>query len=117
MDLKAILYGFFIMLMLVMVGFLLVGFTVYFFYLESLTVFKVLMTVNIIALTAGALITGRSAGRSGWLNGGLMGLGYIVFLHVIAVILLGSFSIGYMTLLPAFILGAAGGMVGINLSS
>jgi putative membrane protein (TIGR04086 family) len=70
---------------------------------------------GIIAVLAGGCQTGKSMGRSGWLNGGITGLAYAVALLILALLLDMRMSAGSLiTLAAGFTFGAAGGVLGVN---
>lgn len=70
---------------------------------------------GILSVVFGSCQTGKSMGRSGWLNGGLTGLGYGVVLLILALLLdMGLSAYSLATLAASFTLGAAGGVLGVN---
>ena len=78
---------------------------------------KILFVLNYIAIFIGGLHSAYLAANNGWLNGGLVGLIYILI-----VIVLGSFwnpitfSISLFTrALTGFLVSGTGGMIGVNI--
>lgn len=68
-----------------------------------------------ISIMVGSSQTGRRIGKAGWLNGGLTGLAYALVLILLALLLdLPLSSRSLITLVAGFILGAAGGVFGVN---
>jgi putative membrane protein (TIGR04086 family) len=68
-----------------------------------------------IAVVVGSSQTGKRMGRAGWLNGGITGLAYAVVLLILAILLdIGLSPHSLITLGASFILGAAGGVLGVN---
>ena len=73
------------------------------------------MIISIILTSASLTVNHRSRG---WLNGGVVGLLYIILIYIISGVAFGDFSISYRTLsLMAIgtITGIVGGIIGINL--
>ncbi|MDP4095193.1 TIGR04086 family membrane protein [Paenibacillus sp. P96] len=71
-----------------------------------------------ISMLAGGFVSGKRSGKKGWYRGGVTGLVYGVAVLVIGFLALDS-RMNVQDLLhlsAAFILGAFGGMLGINLS-
>jgi putative membrane protein (TIGR04086 family) len=75
--------------------------------------------INAIGLLVGGMVTGRRCGSRGWYYGGLTGLFY--FLLVLLVGFLGFNAplqlITLLYLVGAFVLGAIGGVIGVNISN
>lgn len=78
---------------------------------------RILMVVNYVAIFAGGLFTARLVYRKGWLNGGIVGLIYMVI-----VVFIGSQFVEVqfgleivLRLLSGFLAGAVGGVFGVNL--
>ena len=73
------------------------------------------MIISIILTSASLTVNHRTRG---WLNGGVVGLLYIILIYIISGVAFGDFSISYRTLsLMAIgtITGIVGGIIGINL--
>ncbi|MFM9279228.1 TIGR04086 family membrane protein [Paenibacillus jiagnxiensis] len=71
-----------------------------------------------ISMLAGGFVSGRKSGKKGWYQGGLTGVVYGIAVLVIGFLALDSHvnAQDLLHLSAAFILGAFGGMLGINLS-
>lgn len=68
-----------------------------------------------IAVLWGSYYTCRKLGNTGWLNGGIVGAGYVLILLLLSILLdLGISMHGLVTLAVGFGLGAIGGVMGIN---
>lgn len=87
-----------------------------FFHLENVVVGGILMFITYLAIFSGGYFAGRSIGRQGWLNGGLLG-----FLYMIALLLLGRAfipmelsSMILLRLLTGILCGGLGGVFGVN---
>lgn len=105
-------------------GFALV-FTAIFLLLITLLVSLTAITENVarwimlvlcaFAVLVGSYQTGKSMGRTGWLNGAVIGLAYVVFMLLLALLLdLGLTARSLVTLAIGFALGAVGGVTGVN---
>lgn len=84
---------------------------------ERLTTPAVVITTVVSVLFAGSTAT-RDAKNKGWLNGGLVGLLYMLVLYLVSSLVLNNFIIDKYVLTMTFIgilTGAIGGIVGINL--
>lgn len=69
-----------------------------------------------LAVLAGGLISGRRAGNKGWYHGGILGLSYCFVVMIVGFL---AFDAGFNTTTPimitlCFLLGALGGIVGVN---
>ncbi|UFJ39014.1 TIGR04086 family membrane protein [Brevibacillus humidisoli] len=75
--------------------------------------------INTLGLLIGGIVTGRRCGNRGWYYGGLTGLFY--FILVLLIGFLGfDVPMQLVTLLylaGAFILGALGGVIGVNMTN
>ncbi|TVY11935.1 TIGR04086 family membrane protein [Paenibacillus cremeus] len=70
-----------------------------------------------VAMFAGGLTTGKRSGSKGWYHGGLLGLVYTIIVWIIGFLAYdGGLSKELMYLgVVAFLAGAFGGMIGVNL--
>ncbi|MNW54399.1 hypothetical protein D3C74_319980 [compost metagenome] len=78
---------------------------------------KYIYIVHSISALFGGLVSGKRAGRKGLLQGSVTGLFYGVLLFIISFLALdSSLSLSDLSLLiPALIIGAVGGVLGVNL--
>lgn len=86
---------------------------------EKYTDTAVTLTTIISILVAGSSVT-RGARNKGWLNGGLVGLIYMLVLYLVSSIVFKNFCIDrhvLTMLLIGILTGAIGGIIGINLRS
>ena len=75
----------------------------------------IMAPASAVAVFIGSCQTGRRVGKAGWLNGGLTGLAYAVTLIILALLFdLPLSSRCFITLAAGFIIGAAGGVLGVN---
>lgn len=74
--------------------------------------------IMIISITLGAIYLTLKIGEKGWLNGGIVGIGYYIILILLNIVFLKNHKIDIYTtskLLISLITGIIGGMIGINL--
>lgn len=86
---------------------------------ESAVPFITTITVVLSVVVAGGMSAG-AAGRRGYLNGALTGIGYVLVLYVLSLLITGDFLFSpYILILLAIGLfgGAFGGILGINLAA
>lgn len=73
--------------------------------------------ITVISVFTAGLVSTRGAKSKGWLNGGLVGLIYMLLLYLLSSIVYKSFAINQYVITMAIIgilTGAIGGIVGIN---
>ena len=73
--------------------------------------------VSLVGLLIGSRITGKRGGSRGWLNGGIVGLLYVVLVLVLGFIFIDNFTFGFgfvSKVFLGFIFGAFGGIWGVN---
>lgn len=89
----------------------------YFTDISERAVSVILFAVSVVSVFTGAVLVCRSTGENGLFHGGLIGLGYFVFLLVSSVIIKREFdlNINLITMLFSNIAGGMlGGVLGIN---
>ncbi len=103
---------------LVLIGSLVTALLISFTDLRENTLPYFSYAINMIGLLIGGMVTGRRCGSRGWYYGGLTGLAYFAF-----VLLVGFLGFDaplelatLLYLLGAFVIGAAGGVIGVNMS-
>lgn len=72
---------------------------------------------NLVGIVLGSRKVGMRVGVKGWLNGGLVGLGYMIIIIVIGQFVLEPQVLGsnlISTIFLGFVFGALGGMWGVN---
>jgi putative membrane protein (TIGR04086 family) len=74
-------------------------------------------TINVVAVLVGALLAARRGGQRGWYYGGLTGGIYALMIHGIGLLFLGSALSAAMIVqvIVLALIGAFGGMIGVNL--
>lgn len=73
--------------------------------------------VHAVAVLFGGIISGKRAKQKGWYQGALTGALYVLLLLLISFLAMDT-SLGlqeWALILPGFVLGSIGGMVGVNL--
>ncbi|MCK8490017.1 TIGR04086 family membrane protein [Paenibacillus sp. MBLB2552] len=73
--------------------------------------------VHAAAVLFGGIVSGKRAKHKGWYQGALTGALYVLLLLLISFLAMDT-SLGYQEwalLLPGFVIGAIGGMIGVNL--
>lgn len=89
----------------------------YFTDISERVVSVILFAVSVVSVFTGAVLVCRSTGENGLLHGGLIGLGYFVFLLVSSVIIKREFDLNVnlvMMLISNIAGGMLGGVLGIN---
>ena len=112
-----ILWGVLISLSLLLLGSLLLGLITNFTNLITKLPTNLLFILNYIAIFIGGIVAAYRAQTNGWLNGGLVGL-----IYMLMIIVLGSlwqsvvFSVGLvLRVVLSFLVAGLGGMVGVNI--
>ncbi len=114
---SSILSGLVTSLLLIMFGSLLLGGIVSFTDIGQQLASNILFIMNYIVIFIGGIIASYLAGSNGWINGGLVGL-----IYMLIIILLGSLwhSIEPSIILASrvligFLVSALGGIIGVNI--
>jgi putative membrane protein (TIGR04086 family) len=103
------------LILLIIISAIMAIFSTFIFNLNNNLLNLLLILINIFIITYNGFYVARRVDKNGWLNGGLSGLVFMVF-----IILLGLISIpissGYIFLLLilGLIFGSIGGIIGIN---
>lgn len=77
----------------------------------------IIFGVSLIGIVFGSRLAGKKAGSRGWLNGGMVGLLYVVILLLVGLLFIENFALSLLVLSKlfiGFIFGAFGGMLGVN---
>lgn len=101
-----------------MIGALLLSLLLRFSALEEQDLTLYTYIVHAVSLIFGGFVSGKRTGRKGWLQGGMTGVYYSALLIIISFLALdSSLTIkALLIIIPAFIIGALGGMFGVNVS-
>lgn len=78
------------------------------------------ITIMAISIIVGSIISTRKVSKKGLLNGGLVGLIYILVIYLLSSIFVTNFSMNthtLITIIVAIIAGTLGGVIGVNLIS
>jgi putative membrane protein (TIGR04086 family) len=116
-QVTAVLRGLLVSLALLMLGSLILGIITNFIKVSTQLPTNVLFILNYIAIFIGGIVTAYSVRSNGWLNGGLVGLIYMLILIMMGN-LWGSVivSLGLvLRVIIAFLVSSLGGMVGVNI--
>jgi len=104
---------------LVLIGSVLTSLLLYFSNVSEMSLPYFTYCINGLSLLIGGWIAGKKGGRKGWYFGGLTGIAYFVLVMLIGFLAFdvspGLNSLLYLAF--AFILGALGGVFGVNMSS
>lgn len=82
------------------------------------TMTVVLITISAISILIGSSISSFKIKKQGMLNGGLVGLIYMIVLYLISSIILSGFSINInsiIMILIGIVAGIIGGVIGVNI--
>ncbi|RKD34658.1 TIGR04086 family membrane protein [Thermohalobacter berrensis] len=74
--------------------------------------------VMVFSIVLGAIYTSLKVEQKGWLNGGIVGLVYVIIIVLLSSIFITTFTFdvnAILKILIGLITGAIGGMIGINL--
>jgi putative membrane protein (TIGR04086 family) len=77
----------------------------------------VVFGISLVAILWSSSFAGRKIGARGWVNGGAVGILYVVIMLVIGLLVLDNFTFSwnfFTKIFLGFIFGAAGGMWGVN---
>ncbi|OCL27185.1 hypothetical protein U472_06845 [Orenia metallireducens] len=114
---SSILFGLVVSLILLLIGSLVLGVIISLSNVANQSASRILFIVNYLAIFIGGIVAAYSAGGKGWVNGGLVGLTYML-----VIVLLGSlwnpvvfsFSL-FLRVIIGFLISAFGGMIGVNI--
>lgn len=84
---------------------------------ESIEV-PVIIAIMAVSIIVGSIISSRKVKNKGILNGGLVGLIYIIFIYLLSSIFVTRFSINLnsiISILISIIAGVLGGIIGVNI--
>lgn len=85
--------------------------------LPESTMLPVILVTTGISILIGSMISTRKIRKNGILNGGIVGLVYIITLYLISSLFLAGFSItfnSFIMLIVGIITGMIGGVIGVN---
>mgnify|MGYP004619373721 CR=1 FL=1 len=85
--------------------------------LSESTILPVILVVTGVSILIGSMISTRKIRKNGILNGGMVGLIYIIILYLISSLFLAGFSLtfnSFIMLVVGIITGMIGGIIGVN---
>lgn len=85
--------------------------------LSESTMLPVILVVTGVSILIGSMISTRKIRKNGILNGGMVGLIYIIILYLISSLFLAGFSLtfnSFIMLVVGIITGMIGGIIGVN---
>lgn len=111
---KGTIAGYFISL----ICFLLIGAGLYFTHMSEGIIPTIVIIVYLVSIIVAGFYVARNTQSKGWLNGGIAGVFYIVILIILSYFFLPDFNLSLPLigkLVLGFIIGAIGGIIGVNL--
>ncbi len=87
--------------------------------IQENTMIPVIFVTTGISILIGSMISTRKIKKNGLINGGLVGLIYIITLYIVSSLFLAGFSITFNSILMLIIgatMGMIGGIIGVNLN-
>ena len=85
--------------------------------LSESTMLPVILVVTGVSILIGSMISTRKIRKNGILNGGMVGLIYIIILYLISSLFLAGFSLtfnSFIMLVVGIVTGMIGGIIGVN---
>ena len=79
-----------------------------------------IIVITAISLLIGSTIANKKMKKNGILNGGIIGVIYLLTIYIVSSAVSGSFSLGWKSivmLVSGIIFGIIGGVIGVNVSS
>src|SRR5699024_1753223 len=116
--LTAVVYGWITVLVLVLISSLLLSLVVRFTAISEVTLSYITLTIRLIALFVGGIISGLKGKENGWVVGALTGAGFTLLTFLVQYLGFDEiFSIQQTVYHTTYILAAVvGGIIGVNLS-
>ncbi len=87
--------------------------------LSETTIMPVVLTITGISILVGSMVSTRKIRKNGLINGGLVGLIYIIILYLSSSLCLSGFSLSgnsFIMLAVGALTGIIGGIIGVNLN-
>ena len=87
--------------------------------ISETTIFPVIVVITGISILLGSSLGNIKIRKNGLLNGGLIGLIYILVLYFISSCFIGEFSLNsnsFILIIAAILAGMLGGIIGVNIS-
>ena len=114
---NGVLLGLSISVLLLLLGLVIVAFIINLININSLTANKIMSIINYSVVFIGGIIAAHTSKSRGWLNGGLVGLSYMIILIIIGSLISPLTFSGalLLKLLTVCLISALGGIIGINM--
>lgn len=116
---KNILKGSIISIVITLVFFLIFALILTYTNISETTIFPVIVVITGISILIGSFLGSVKIRKNGLLNGGLIGLFYILALYLISSSLIGDFSLNFnsfILIIAAILAGMIGGIIGVNIN-
>lgn len=116
--LKNILKGSIIALITTIVFFLIFALILTYTNITEETIFPVIVVITGISIFIGSSLGNIKIRKNGIINGGFIGLIYMLFLYVISSFFMGDFSLNInsiILIIAAILAGMLGGIIGVNI--
>lgn len=118
MNLRKILTGVFLSVVITFISVCLLAILVYFSDIQDRTVSAIIFALSAISVFLGAFLMARNIPGKGLLNGVVLALIYVLFLAAISLLVNGRISFNmsnFLRLISIIASGALGGILGINM--
>ena len=117
MKINGVVLGLSISGVLFLLGLIIVAMLVNFFNITSTTTNNIMFVINYGVVFIGGIIAAYSSQSRGWLNGGLVGLSYVMILIIIGGFITSFVFSGSLVLkiLIICLISSLGGVIGINM--
>ncbi|HLR71326.1 MAG TPA: TIGR04086 family membrane protein [Pseudogracilibacillus sp.] len=115
--LKAIVYGWITILVLILLSSVILSVVVRFTAISEFTLSYITLTIGLIALFVGGIISGLKGKENGWMLGALTGVGFTLLTFFVQYLGFNElFSVGQLIYHATYILAAiVGSVIGVNL--
>ena len=116
---KNVLKGSIISIVITLVFFLIFALILTYTNISETTIFPVIVVITGISILIGSFLGSVKIRKNGLLNGGLIGLFYILALYLISSSLIGDFSLNFnsfILIIAAILAGMIGGIIGVNIN-
>ena len=116
--LKNIIKGIIISLISTLVLILLYALLLTYTNISEDTIFPVVVVITGISILLGSSLSNIRIKKNGLLNGGIIGIAYILLLYLISSVFIGNFSVNInsiILIIASILTGMLGGIIGVNI--